>query len=252
MNLPGVYDIFLEKVNNYQTCYIISDCHFGDTDLQASFSNRPSDEELVKLINSRVGRKDVLWILGDCGDIKYIKKLHGYKILLLGNHDTGASNYQRQKWIKKFDKDKFQKNEAIAEMKRLYPNCHYTISESYNFHEPFEYWEIEADNKLFDIVFTGPIMLGPKLILSHEPVDVPWAFNIHGHIHDSKHKNDKYHFNVCSDVINYTPINFNQWMKHGYLSHIESIHRTTIDFATERKKKRGGKKIGEKRLFERR
>ena len=56
MNLPGVYNIFLEKMNDYQTCYMISDTHFGDKDIQKAFPNRPSDEGLVKLINSRVGR----------------------------------------------------------------------------------------------------------------------------------------------------------------------------------------------------
>jgi hypothetical protein len=46
------------------------------------------------------------------------------------------------------------------------------------------------------------------------------------------------------------PINMNQWMKQGYISHVESIHRTTIDKATERKKKRGGRSFnshGQKR-----
>ena len=244
MNLPGVYNIFLEKMNDYQTCYMISDTHFGDKDIQKAFPNRPSDEELVKLINSRVGRKDVLWILGDCGDIEYVKKLRGYKILLLGNHDTGVSNYQRQKWIKKFDKDKFQKDEAIAEMKRLYPGCSYTIFEGYDFHAPFEYWEIKADNKLFDMVFSGPVMLGPKILLSHEPLDISWAFNIHGHDHAGAKR--KGHLNVCADVIGYTPINFNQFLKSGAFSKVQTVHRKTIDLATKNRKKRGGRKIGEK------
>ena len=223
---------------------MISDTHFGDKDIQKAFPNRPSDEELVKLINSRVGRKDVLWILGDCGDIEYVKKLRGYKILLLGNHDTGVSNYQRQKWIKKFDKDKFQKDEAIAEMKRLYPGCSYTIFEGYDFHAPFEYWEIKADNKLFDMVFSGPVMLGPKILLSHEPLDISWAFNIHGHDHAGAKR--KGHLNVCADVIGYTPINFNQFLKSGAFSKVQTVHRKTIDLATKNRKKRGGRKIGEK------
>ena len=41
------------------------------------------------------------------------------------------------------------------------------------------------------------------------------------------------------------PVNMNQWMKQGYLSRIESIHRTTINSAIIKKAKRGGKKIGE-------
>ena len=191
MNLPGVYDIFLEKMNEYQTCYIISDCHFGDEELKKGISNRPSDDELVKLINSKVGKKDVLWVLGDCGDIEYVKKLKGYKILVAGNHDKNLTAYK----------------------------------------------------EVFNMVFSGPVMLGPKLILSHEPVDVPWAYNIHGHDHTGR-KSDKRHLNVCSDVINYTPINFNQFMKSGALAHIDTIHRETIDKATERKKRRGGKSIG--------
>ena len=42
-----------------------------------------------------------------------------------------------------------------------------------------------------------------------------------------------------SDVIDYTPINFNQLMKSGPTSKIETIHRTTIDKATKKKKQRG-------------
>lgn len=192
MNLPGVYEIFLNEWKDLQTCWIISDTHFGEDDLKGGFSNRPSDDDLVKLINSKVGKKDLLILLGDCGDIEYVKKLKGYKVLVAGNHDKGMSNYK----------------------------------------------------DVFKMVFSGPLTIGEKLILSHEPINVPWAFNIHGHVHDRRHKNDKNHFNCCADVINYEPINFNQWMKSGYLAHIDSIHREIIDAAIIRKAKRGGKKIG--------
>ena len=39
-------------------------------------------------------------------------------------------------------------------------------------------------------------------------------------------------------VIPFEPINMNQIMKTGLLSKFESIHRLTIDTATERKEKR--------------
>jgi hypothetical protein len=97
---------------------------------------------------------------------------------------------------------------------------------------------------LFDEVYEGPLMIAEKLILSHEPVDVPWAYNIHGHDHVGKKR--KNHLNVCADVIGYVPVNMNQWMKSGAMAHVETIHRDTIDRATVRKKKRGGKKIGER------
>lgn len=188
MAIAGLYKMF-DHWHAEGTLWIYSDPHFDDMDLAAGLPNRPSAEEQVKMINSKVGRKDTIIFLGDIGNVEWVRKIRGYKILIMGNHDAGRTNY-----------------------------------------EP-----------VFNEIFEGPVMLGEKLILSHEPVDVPWAFNIHGHIHDSKHKNDKHHFNVCSDAIGYVPINMNQWVKQGYLSHVESIHRTTIDKATERKKKRGGR-----------
>lgn len=245
MNLPGVYKIFLEKWDGLQTCWIISDTHFGDKDLSQGIHNRPSDEELVKIINAKCGKNDLLIHLGDVGDVEYVKLLRAKrKILICGNHDAGRTNYERQTWTEIFDQTYYQREDALLEMKRKYPNCRYTISEGYQFQSPFEYWQVTADNMLFDEVYEGPLMIAEKLILSHEPVDVPWAYNLHGHDHQG-HKR-KNHTNVCVDVTGYQPINMNQWMKSGAMAHVETIHRTTIDSATIRKAKRGGKKIGEK------
>ena len=188
MAIAGLYKIF-DHWHAIGTVHIYSDPHFGDKDLAAAQPDRPSDDAQIKLINSKVGRKDTLIILGDVGDIECAKKLRGYKVLIMGNHDSGRTNYEG----------------------------------------------------VFDEVYEGPLMIGEKLILSHEPVNVPWAYNIHGHDHTGRQA--KGHTNVCAEAINFTPINFNQWMKAGHLSRIETIHRTTIDTATERKRKRGGKKI---------
>lgn len=239
--IAGLYKIF-DHWHREGTLFIYSDPHFNDPDLKKGIE-RPDAEELVKLINSKVGRKDTIIILGDIVDIEPVKKIRGYKVLIMGNHDSGRTNYERVKAEMFFPQKAYQRDEAFLEIQRNYPNCNYNVSEWYNFEKDEYCWKAIADNMLFDEVYEGPLMIGEKLILSHEPIDVPWAFNIHGHIHDSKHKNDKRHFNVCSDVNNYLPINMNQWMKQGYLSHVESIHRTTIDKATERKKKRGGKPI---------
>lgn len=244
MNLSGVYKSFLERWNGLQTCWIISDTHFGDKDLKQGIHNHPSDEELVKNINAKCGKTDLLIHLGDVGDVSYVKQFRAkYKILIMGNHDCGHTLYERQIITRTFPQEIFQKDEALLEMQRIYPDCRYIISKEYNFENENYVWIVKADNMLFDEVYEGPVMIGEKLILSHEPVDISWAFNIHGHIHDPKHKNDKRHLNVCADVIEYTPVNMNQFMKSGALSHIETIHRDTIDKATERKAKRGGKKM---------
>jgi calcineurin-like phosphoesterase family protein len=91
--------------------------------------------------------------------------------------------------------------------------------------------------EVFDEVYEGALIIGEKLILSHEPVDIPWLFNIHGHDHAGKPR--KNHLNVCSDVIGYKPLNFNRFLKEGHMSKIQTIHRVTIDKATNKKRKKG-------------
>ena len=194
MAISGMYDLFNERWCK-QTIWLISDTHFGDEDLRAGIPGRISDDDLVKLINSKVGKKDTLIHLGDVGDIEFMKKIRGYKILIMGNHDAGKTNYEG----------------------------------------------------VFDEVYTGPLMVGEKLLLSHEPVDIPWVFNIHGHDHYGHVS--KNHLNCAVDAhkriygLDWEPINMNQIMKTGLLSRTESIHRITIDGATERKNKRK-KKLG--------
>ena len=216
------------------TTWILSDTHFNDPDLIHVYADRPSAEEQVKRINAKCGRADTLIILGDVGDISYVRQLRAkYKILVMGNHDSGASNYQRQIYKQKFYKGLFQKHEALDEMKRLYPDCAYSISDSYDFLDNVPCWEVSADNRLFDEVYTGVLVIGEKLMLSHEPIKgCDWCMNIHGHDHSRSHKNDIYHFNVNADVIGYDPINFNKFMKEGHLAPIKSLHRATIDKQT--------------------
>ena len=193
MNLPGVYDTFNKLWDGYQTVWITSDLHFSDEDLRKGFPNRPSDEELVKRINAKVGRRDILIILGDCGNPEFVKQLRGYKILIAGNHEPGLSIF----------KDFIQE------------------------------------------IYSGALMIGEKLLLSHEPVpNIDWALNIHGHNHNRTKVKDKFYFNVCVDVNNYEPINFNQFLKQGgYLSKINSLHRKTIDKATANRHGQKGSKI---------
>ena len=192
MFLPGVYEIFLERWDRYQTCFLISDTHFDDPDLEKAYPLRPKAEEFVKLINSKVGRKDIIICLGDCGNLEYWKKIRGYKILISGNHDSGIEKYK----------------------------------------------------EVFNEVYQGPIILGEKLILSHEPIaGIDWALNFHGHTHDGPVRSDPYHLNInCDANKKYEPFNLNSILKHGPTAHIKSLHRDTIDKATTRKSKRGARK----------
>ena len=240
--LAGIYDSFQHWGEKHQTVWIYSDPHFNDDELAGGIKDRPSAEEQVKRINAKCGRRDCLIILGDVGDVEYVRQLRAeYKVLIMGNHDAGASNYKRQVIKEIYNQAKVSKEEVLANMRAKYPNWKITIREEWDL------WIADADNLLFDEVYEGALIIGEKLILTHEPVEIPWLFNIHGHVHSLPHgqKSHHKHFNCCSDAIGYNPINLNQWLKQGYLANIQTIHRETIDKATEKKKKRNGKKIAE-------
>lgn len=237
--IESLYKPF-QKWSEKGTIWVFSDPHFEDEDLVHAYDDRPSADELVRRINSKVGKCDTLICLGDVGALSYVPFLRGYKVLVTGNHDAGRTIYERQRDWKKFDKDKYTKAEALDEMKHRYPNREYSITRGNEFNSLFDYWEVCADNRLFDEVYEGPVMISPKLVLSHEPINCgTWALNIHGHIHARTHKNGCYHYNVCADCHDYLPLNLNQFLKSGAFSYVVPIHRQTIDEATARCKKRG-------------
>lgn len=239
MALAGVYDIFNDRWCK-QTVWIYSDPHFGDAKL-ANEINRPSDEEQIAKINEKVGRKDTLICLGDVGNVECVRKLRGYKVLICGNHDAGASNYKRDIFQVSFKQDEYTREQVEAILKTKYPDYKIVIGDAITFINgvgTVKLWTAVLDNQLFDEVYEGPLMIGEKLFLSHEPVALEFAFNIHGHDHSNWNHKDWHHLNVCSDVINYTPINLNQLLKTGLTAKVPTIHRETIDDAIARKKKR--------------
>ena len=229
--IESLYKPF-QKWSEKGAVWIFSDPHFDDEDLVNVYDDRPSADELVRRINSKVGKCDTFICLGDVGDISYVRQLRAkYKILVMGNHDAGRTIYERKVYPARYSASEYTKNEALNNMKIFYPNCKYTIRKEVSFR--FEEWVVTADNGLFDEVYEGPVLISPKLMLSHEPIDCAgWAYNVHGHIHTRSHKND-------ADCHDYLPLNLNQFLKSGALSKVSSIHRQTIDEATARCKKRG-------------
>lgn len=78
--------------------YVISDFHFNHTGIlrieRGEFKTiEEHNQYIVDKYNSVVGEHDVCYILGDIGFNnpklikKWVQKLHGYKILIKGNHD---------------------------------------------------------------------------------------------------------------------------------------------------------------------
>lgn len=225
-----MYKHLYDKFQNWYyngSIYLYSDTHFSDTDLK-DFRHNISDEEQVKRINSKLSKLDTMIFLGDVGNVEYIKKIKGYKVLIMGNHDSGASNYKRVEEIlledeaEKIDKEVLEKEYRKTKSNIVGEDCYY-------------YYK---DNRLFDEVYEGPLFISDKILLSHEPIDFPYALNIHGHNHSGKFLSDDNHINVCAECIDYTPVNLKHIIEKGVLKNIDTIHRNTIDEAIERKKKK--------------
>lgn len=257
-----LYDILADKwLNKNGSIKIYSDPHFGsiqcykirhlvnipdkkdylnkfkDSDIFESYETFVSKEvikadlEQIKNINKEVGKNDTIIFLGDIGDVECIKKIKGYKILIMGNHDKGASNYKRKQEIVSVDNtpiDLYKGKDIKVDSDGI--KCTVLDTKS---SIKFE------DNHLFDEVYEGPLMINDRVILSHEPIAVPeYMYNIHGHVHNKDYKGDNNHLNACAEAINYKPVDILSLFKKGLLKDIDTIHRETIDKAIDRKERR--------------
>lgn len=230
-----------EKFQNWSSkgsIWLYSDPHFEDNDCKIMSEDWPSPQEQIDIINSKVFKNDTLILLGDIGNPYWIKKLRaGYKILITGNHDQGVTNYKKKEFHLVYDEKDWGDNEKILRksLRKKYPDCDIYIYKSYEFHAPFVRYNITIDNRMFDEVYDGPLFISPKICLSHEPLNLGFGLNIHGHKHDLSGGNyDTSHFNVCSNTIDYTPIRLDKIIKEGYLKKVDDIHRVAIDKATSR------------------
>ena len=249
--LPQLYKTF-QDWSAKGSVWVYSDPHFGDSDCKFMDPNWITPEEQVKKINDKVRKNDTLILLGDIGNPEYIKRIKaGYKVLIAGNHDLGLTNYKktithemREIFAEYIDEEQYKKD-VTAERKSFhtylyekYPYAKINIQERYEFHSPFNFFDATIDDNLFNEVYGGPLFISDKILLSHEPVDIPFGLNIHGHLHDGlgglSKDNSKY--NVCSNCINYEPQNLSEIIKSGCLKNRDTIHRLTIDEATKKKK----------------
>ena len=245
LNLYPAFKLW-EKFDNI---YIISDTHFGDMITEngeldyrekATKIKSPTIDEQVALINKVCHKNDLLIILGDVGkNLEPVKKLKaGYKVLIMGNHDSGRTNYERKVTHKRYlGRD-------------TCPCCGEVVTyDGLNSHSEFDktawcrkclkkvspiknYEGEDTDNKLFDEVYPGKVTIKENITLSHEPIEDKYSLNIHGHDHscslmksilleNADLKPEEYlnaqidkvkelnlkKLNVCSEWINYIPLN---------------------------------------------
>ena len=229
--IKTLYPIF-QKWSEKGSIFLMSDPHFDDADrkhMGYDFTEQEQIQELKKYCH----KNDTLICLGDVGNPEYIKQLKCYKVLIMGNHDQSAEKFKKSADV--IDLDNFSEEE-IKDLQRKGKLDYIT----YEFHRPFV--RGYKSNNLFDEVYSGPLWVSEKLVLSHEPLCLesgvyrePIAFNIHGHDHSGEYYNDDYHLNVATNVWGLTPLNLKEFINDGILKRIKSVHRVTIDKATERK-----------------
>ena len=245
--LPQLYESF-QRLSDGGTVWLYSDPHFDDADCKAISAEWPSPEEQIAKINKKVHKGDTLIILGDIGNPEYIKRIKaGYKVLIAGNHDAGLTNYKktitheiREIVVKYTTEEQYEKDIIIMRKSfykylcEKYPYAKINIQERYEFHSPFHFFDATIDDNLFDEVYGGPLFIGEKILLSHEPIDIPFGLCIHGHCHSAKGLYDGGNkFNVCSNTVGFEPQNLSEIIKAGFLKRVETIHRLTIDKASE-------------------
>ena len=165
--------------------YMFSDPHFHHENMakRRGFSSAEEMNELiVKNWNNTVSKRDCVYLLGDITmekkQYEILSRLQGVINVVLGNHD------ERQ---------------HVREM------LNYVNSVS------------------------GMIDYKDKVILTHCPIhpsqlEFRYSHNIHGHVHENsilKHptladylgETDPRYINVCAEMINYTPVEFNKLIK---------------------------------------
>ena len=89
--------------------FFIADTHFGGENIRR-YENRPfesaeeMDEALIENWNRIVGEEDTVYVLGDFSDYmdeekdrEILARLHGTKILVMGNHDKHRTTEQWRK-----------------------------------------------------------------------------------------------------------------------------------------------------------
>ena len=180
--------------DTYSKVWVTSDNHFGHANIMLyedriarlrTTSLEQHDNELIKRWNSKVGKNDLVLILGDFsfrdakGTMELLNQLNGDKVLIRGNHDIYLND-------KRFNKSLFK---AI-----------------------YDYKEIKYKGQ--EIV----LMHYPILDFKHQSrVNNP-AVLLFGHIHSNKMMMPKHSFNVGVDVNNYYPVDLEIAIKRALVN----------------------------------
>lgn len=142
--------------------FVISDTHFGhDKILQFEGDKRPfatveeHDEELISRWNVVVGKRDVVYHLGDVAFKqahtldRVMPKLNGIKKLIMGNHDTGAIERLQRYFVKIVSVMEDKENGILFSHYPVHPS-QLEFRYKYNIHGHTHSYEID-DNRYINV-----------------------------------------------------------------------------------------------------
>ena len=104
--LPHGVELDLENLEDYQKIWVWSDHHFGHKNI-IRFSDRPFDdliqmrENMILNYQDYVGIDDICIFVGDIAFLpddqanEILHRMHGYKILVIGNHDFNKKKVKK-------------------------------------------------------------------------------------------------------------------------------------------------------------
>lgn len=168
----------MRKDEEIKNIWFTSDLHFLHPKIvdicSRPISKEDHDEWLLERINSKVSKKDTLYILGDVSmgnkekTEKILHRMNGNKILILGNHDNNIAT-----------------STIFGEIKQIK-----------------------------NFTFSSPSYENVHIVLCHYPIaswerKVHGSFHLYGHTHN-RFQNNGLSFDVGVDAQNYYPISLEE------------------------------------------
>lgn len=181
------YDIWKDFINSItsvetksqKNVFFTSDTHFSSNRViklhLVPFENvEQMNYELVKRWNSVVSKNDTVYHLGDFGEYKYVKKLNGNIILILGNYE-------------------------IADMKKQ----KLTFEQFKDYLKSLGFYDVVKKSSTIKVD-------DYQVFLTHKPIDCKKdMINLYGHVHTLKPVN-KSGFNVATTYFDFYPVSLKQ------------------------------------------
>ena len=196
---------------SYRNIWVISDLFLNSKISSLVDENWVDVDKQIEIINKKISDRDLLIVIGDPGDIKYIKEINCSKILITDSRKLCKKLYLNKKYSRylSFDEEieyirAENKEYVLNELLALKPQYYNVKVDTINS-------RVDYDCGMFDEIYDGPLMIRPHIVLSHRPVKISRGLNVHGDsFYDGESKRVKDNlvwFNVTCNVLNFEPVN---------------------------------------------